>query len=108
MNIIKFTEPQVLSEAYRSGLPSNFTYWLSQNWSIWNEFCDLAAMVRHRGRTKWSARAIIHVLRWNRAVHDNTDPDFKINNNWTPNMARLYNSLHGIPFFQQRDGDMSP
>lgn len=108
MTILSFTAVQALAEAQRLELPPTYIHWLSKNWGIWHEFCDLARQVRERGRTRWSARAIIHVLRWNRVIRDATDTTYKVNNNWTPNMARLYNSLHGFAFFEQRDGDMSP
>lgn len=84
-------------------LRDDFLEWLDNNWQIWVEFCDLAAQVRARGRTHWSARAILHVLRWNRVVRDSTDPTFKINNNWSPSMSRLYNHLVGFDFFQERE-----
>ena len=39
------------------------------------------------GVKKYSARAIIHRIRWHYAI-ERGDPDFKCNNNWTPKMAR--------------------
>jgi hypothetical protein len=93
----------VMDAAVAMGLPDDFLGWLDDNWAIWAEFCALAAQVRARGRGHWSARAILHVLRWNRVVRDATDPVFKINNNWSPSMSRLYNALVGFDFFRERE-----
>lgn len=93
----------IMDLAVAMHLSDEFLTWLDDNWAIWTEFCALAAQVRARGRSHWSARAILHVLRWNRVVRDATDPVFKINNNWSPSMSRLYNALVGFDFFRERD-----
>ncbi len=85
------------------GQRTEFTLWLGKNMPIWREFVELTRMVRERGREHWSARAILHVLRWNRVVRDATDLTYKINNNWSAEMARLYNRYYGIEFFRERD-----
>lgn len=85
------------------GMRTKFVDWLKLNESIWAEFCDLASLMRGRGRTNWSARAILHVLRWHRALKDPTDNVYKINNNWSPEMARLYNHINGVEFFRNRE-----
>lgn len=81
-----------------------FEQWLEQNPKIWAEFCKLADEMRAK-RPRWSARAILHVLRWQRAMRDCTDPDYKINNNWSAQMARKYNAERGVPFFQERESE---
>lgn len=82
-----------------------FEQWLQQNPEIWREFCGLADRMRKQ-RDHWSARAILHVLRWNRALRDPTDPLFKINNNWSAGMARRYNAERGVEFFHLRDQEL--
>lgn len=93
------TDEQIAREL---GLPEAFVAWLPQNREIWLEFCALAKMARERGRDHWSARAILHVLRWNRMLRDSGDV-FKINNHWSAPMSRLYNHLAGFTFFQERE-----
>lgn len=81
-----------------------FEQWLEQNQEIWTEFCSLADRMRAQ-RPRWSARAVLHVLRWNRALRDPTSPVYKINNNWSAQMARKYNAERGVPFFQERESE---
>lgn len=78
-----------------------FEEWLAANPEIWKEFCALADKMRAK-RPQWSARAVLHVLRWHRALRDTTDPLFKINNNWSAAMARKYNAERGVQFFNER------
>jgi hypothetical protein len=80
---------------------AKFDAWLAENQPIWQEFCRLADLMRAK-RPNWSARAVLHVLRWNRALRDASDPLFKINNNWSARMARRYNSERGVDFFRER------
>lgn len=92
--------------AYRAGymgLRVDFIYWLGANESIWREFCELANLARSKGRARWSADAIFHVIRWHRMLRDQMDCTFKVNNNWTSCIARLYNSLYEVEFFELRD-----
>lgn len=86
------------------GLSESFREWLPNNWAIWFEFVRLADQMRLRGRKYYSARAVLHVLRWHRALRDPTEREYKINNNRSAEMARLYNGLIGADFFRTRDG----
>lgn len=83
-------------------LPDEFCEWLELNWPIWDEFVKLSDQMRTRGRAYYSARAVMHVLRWHRALKDPTETDYKINNNRSAAMARLYNSMRNIEFFRTR------
>lgn len=87
------------------GLSPAFRVWLEANWAIWFEFVRLADQMRLRGRRYYSARAVLHVLRWHRALRDPTEPELKINNRWSAEMARLYNALIGSDFFRTRNHD---
>ena len=80
-----------------------FAVWAAANAPIWNEFVRLADQMRDRGRANYSARAVLHVLRWHRHLKDPTDTMFKINNNWSAQMARTYNAMRGVDFFRLRD-----
>jgi hypothetical protein len=94
-------------KANEIGLSVTFRDWLEENWQIWDEFSRLSDQMRLRGRTYYSARAVIHVLRWHRALRDPTETEFKINNNRSAGLARLYNALLGKEFFRTRNsGDI--
>jgi hypothetical protein len=84
--------------------PTEFEVWMSHNRPIWEAFCELADLMRQR-RDRWSARAILHVLRWQSALRENNDAEFKINNRWSAPMGRLYNRMHNVQFFQEREHD---
>ena len=90
-------------KAVEIALSETFREWLEQNWAIWEEFQRLADEMRLRGRQYYSARAVMHVLRWHRALRDPTEEDLKINNNRSAGLARLYNALLGKPFFRTRN-----
>ena len=70
-----------------------FWDWLSENYDIYEGFVKLARRAKIRGYSHWSARASIHVLRWESAKVD-TDQNFKINNNASSGMARLAMAMH--------------
>lgn len=99
------TDPhqRAIDASLRAGLPAEFREWLRLNWPIWDEFVKLADLMRNRGRAYYSARAVLHVLRWHRHLQDPTDEDFKINNRWSAPMARTYNRMLGVEFFRERD-----
>jgi len=56
-------------------------------------FEKLAMEVWHRGWEHYSARAILHRIRWHYDV-DVGDRTFKANNNWTPALARWFMNVH--------------
>jgi len=98
-------DPQrnALMHARALGLPPKFCDWLELNWAIWFEFVKLADKMRIRGREHYSARAVLHVLRWERALRDTTQDDFKINNDKSAKLARLYNAMNRVDFFLTRE-----
>lgn len=96
---------RALMFAQAAGLSHAFRKWLPLNWPIWFEFVRLADKMRLRGREHYSARAVLHVLRWERALRDTTETELKINNNKSAEMARLYNAMVGFDFFRTREHD---
>ena len=73
---------------------------IHSNWPIFRTFYSKAAqMQKHRER--YSARTLIEVIRWNTDL-ESSDTLFKINNNVTPDMARMYNRLTHTEFFEER------
>lgn len=55
-----------------------------------------------KGFEHYSARAILHQIRWHYQV-DVGMRDFKVNNNWSPRMARWFMAKHAsFDFFEIR------
>jgi hypothetical protein len=71
----------------------DFYDWLTDNWHIFTAFEHQADMVWARGRTHYSARTIIEYLRHETSVREAGD-GWKINDWYTPCLARLYVMLH--------------
>jgi hypothetical protein len=67
----------------------DFYAWLAENEAIWHRFVAEANKLWDRGRGHWSARTIIEYLRHETALSEQGGL-FKINNNFAPDMARLY------------------
>lgn len=66
-----------------------FLDWLKDNTFIYDEFESYALQLKHSGKhSQYSARAIIHKMRWDRLFTD-VGSKYKINFNCTPYMARL-------------------
>jgi len=61
------------------------------------EVCDmfekLTLKLYRMGWDHYSARGIMHQIRWHRQVQTN-DRTFKANNNWTPALARWMHARH--------------
>ena len=81
-----------------------FAQWLIDNWQLWKSFEREALRASYRGRGKYSARTIIEWLR-HEATMSAPETDFKLNNNVSPSLARLflfkYPQLAG--FFETRE-----
>lgn len=72
--------------------------------AICDKFEQLALEVATKGHKRYSARTILHRLRWHFHI-DKGDRAFKANNNWTPAMARWFLDRHPeLPkFFELRE-----
>lgn len=73
----------------RSKYRADFSAWLMANHPIWLRFCAEADKVWRSGRRHWSARTIIEYIRHETALAEQGGL-FKLNNNFAPDMARLY------------------
>jgi hypothetical protein len=85
--------------------PNGFWKWLQTNGHIYDAFKIEAIRMAMTGRKRYSARTIIEILRWRTDLKD-SDVTFKINDHYTPGMARLFMSEYGerFPkFFNLRD-----
>jgi len=71
----------------------DFKAWVDENWNIWVAFHFEACRAYARGRRHYSARTIIEWLRHETSLRQG-NADFKINGNYVPDLARLWNYLY--------------
>lgn len=71
----------------------DFPAWLAANFHIWKAFEREANRVSNRGRSRYSGRTIIEVLRHESALRDNYG-EWKLSDWWTPDLCRLYMLMH--------------
>lgn len=88
-------------DSFRPG----FDVWLNKNWPIFMAFEHHAIQVWHRGRRHYSARTIVEYIRHHTLLSE-AEVEFKINDWWTPSLARLHLCLHPdhAGLFELRDG----
>lgn len=95
-----------LSPLERDKYPEGFFHWLQFNHHIWTAFEQKAyVMAAVARRPRYSARTIIEVLRWDSDLKEK-NVLFKLSNNMTPGLARLWMAKHGKDhpkFFQLHD-----
>ncbi len=82
--------------------PRAFISWLEENWHVWIDFHSLAVKLLNAGRKHHGARAIIEVLRFYSATKE-VGYSFKINNNASPYLGRVFNDIYGNGFFEERE-----
>ena len=67
----------------------DFRVWLKHNPQVWAEFVRKVKKAwLHSHKSRFSARAIMEVIRWETMVHEK-DVTFKINNNYVADLSRL-------------------
>jgi hypothetical protein len=57
------------------------------------KFEELAIQVARGGYNRYSARTILHRIRWHYSI-DRGERDFKCNNNWSPALSRWFMEQH--------------
>ncbi len=92
----------------RAKLPARSSY------AKWREFHDAhpevyirferMALEMSRRRDHYSARTIIHALRFHTDLDGRPEDEFKINNNWSPYYTRLFEEQNPalVGFFEKR------
>lgn len=80
--------------------------WFLKNWPVWLEFVHRADELRKKGRTRYSAMGLVHVVRYHRHLKTETSDQFMIPNHWAGRMGRVYNKLIGKQFFEERGPDV--
>jgi len=94
-----------LSVADQLRYPDGFWPWLRDNPHIWQAFRVKAIRMALLGRKRYSARTIIETIRWDTDLKD-SETTFKINDHYTPGLARLFMHDYGHKwpgFFNLRD-----
>lgn len=72
----------------------DFYDWLKANGPIFEYFENCAIKIRENGTQHFGAKAIVEVMRYRTAVREIGDGKWKLNNNRTSDMAKLYLLLH--------------
>lgn len=85
-------------------LEREFLAFHRENPHVWELFQRFALDAIRSGRRHYSARAIVHRIRWHYEVETARTDDFKINNNHSPYYARLFAERHPehARFFEYR------
>jgi hypothetical protein len=63
-----------------------------QNPEVWSEFESLALMLVSKGVTRWGAKNLMEVIRYNKGIQKRGE--YKINNSLTAYYARLFMGKH--------------
>lgn len=95
----------LLHEVNKDEYPESFFFWLQFNEHIWLQFERYGLSMAGK-RKRYSARTIIEVMRWNSDIRDGKEVLFKLSNNMTPGLARLWMAKHGDKypkFFQLKE-----
>ena len=80
--------------AINSEIPKSFVEWMRDNEHIWQGFEREAYKVIQHGFQHYSARTIVHYMRHHTNIVENSPIGFKINNNWSPYLGRLFEIAH--------------
>lgn len=65
-----------------------------ENPEVYREFCNIAAELIRRGIRRYSAYAVMHVVRWHRIQATKGAGGWKINDHFVPHYARLWLERH--------------
>lgn len=81
-----------------------FLRYLQENMHVWDAFTEQAERIWQAGRTHYSARTIIEVIRHESIIAEK-ESQFKVNNNAAPDFARLYLMMYPSRkgFFETRN-----
>jgi hypothetical protein len=66
----------------------------ADNPEVWDLFERFTFHMIKRNFQHYSARAVMHRVRWETATPLEDETNYKINNNWTPYYARKFHRLH--------------
>lgn len=94
----------------KTNLWKEFEEWHDANPHVWRLFVRFAAEAIAVGRSRFSARTIIHRIRWYTNIELQAVDEYKINNNWSPYYARIFISIYPQYgwIFELREVDEDP
>ena len=82
-------------DLFRRAAERDFWVFHADNPQVYRLFCKFADDVVRSGRSRYSARTILHRIRWYTTVEtDDPTASVKINDHWSPFYARLYEKDH--------------
>lgn len=67
-----------------------FIAWLPDNWHVWDAFVEETFKIIACNTRHYSARTILHYLRHHTTVTERSDSGWKLNNDYSPYLARLF------------------
>ena len=87
----------------QKSIDERFAKFDARNPQVWQAFVKHTLRLIARGRVRYSADAILHVIRYDHDVSTSGD-DWKINNNFSSRYARKFARHHPehAEFFEQR------
>lgn len=85
-------ESMRLIELHHKEFDPLFPRWLASNFDIFQKFEDLALAVAGK-RARYGAASVWEVIRYNTVLGE-ADSEFKVNNNYRADCARLFMLLH--------------
>lgn len=83
-------QPVFYARTHAEQFTPEFLAYLPDNLHVFSAFEAEALRLVRRGRTHYSARTIVEVLRHNAALEEDSAQPWKLNNDMTPYLARLF------------------
>lgn len=83
-----------MSSTDQTHIEKKFIKYHMNNPAVWSEFKRYAFEAIAAGRTTYSARYIIHKIRWDSVIETNKELSFKISDHASPYYARLFHSAY--------------
>jgi len=71
-----------------------FARYHAANPQVWRLFVRFTTDLIRRGFEHYSADAVLHRIRWHTDVETRSPEEFKINNNYTAEYARMFHQLY--------------
>lgn len=71
-----------------------FILWLRDNQKVWEAFEAEALKVIARGHQHYSSKTIMEFLRHHSMISESAESPWKLNNNLTPYLSRLFALIH--------------
>lgn len=98
-------EPDSSLGTRESQLERNCVTYLVENPHFWTLFVRHCMKAIKAGYDNYSVRAILHVVRWHTRIELRDQTDFKINNNHSPTIARMFHQFfpERSDFFETRE-----